>query len=291
MTLLDNEPIPQQRRHLVIIRGGARALHYDWTLPDDRQWDLITLAYDNTLMSSEGIPAGVTVGDWLVDSRASSSKFFGLQAFFEQHPEALNYASVLMPDDDLLFDPRCLNEMFALFEQSGAAVGQPALTWDSYISHFVTYENKAFLYRYTNFAEVMTPMMTGETLRRMLPTFTANKSSWGFDMLWAKLSADLGQRVVIIDKTPVKHTRPVGGGGLYAALGVDPAVECAELLAKYQVPAVASCVMGGVINPAFGAPRSGLLIESYIAGLNATVMQHPAFVHTFRASLPHLISV
>ncbi len=287
MKLLRHETIPSRRANLVIVRAGSKALHYDWSLPPDRQWDLITLAYDDTLLSPEG-PGGRTVGDWVVDSRAFNSKFYGLHAFFEAHPEAQRYEAVLMPDDDLLFDPGILNEMFALFKDSGAAFGQPALTWDSHMSHFVTLRSQAFLYRYTNFAEVMTPLMTGPTLRRMLPYFTFNKSSWGLDFLWAKLCLDAGQKVVVLDKTPVKHTRPVGGGGLYKALGVDPAKECRELQRHFNVPTVTGCVLGGVLDPAFGAPRSGLLIESYVAGLHTESIGHPSFVEAFRASVPHL---
>jgi len=44
-----------------------------------------------------------------------------------------------------------------VFEESGAALGQPALTWDSHFSHYVTLHNPAFRYRRTNFAEVMSP--------------------------------------------------------------------------------------------------------------------------------------
>src|SRR5690606_29948749 len=141
--------------------------------------------YDDTLLSPEGL-RGPTVGDWVVDSRAFSSKFHGLHAFFAAHPEALQYEAVFMPDDDLLFDPDIINEMFELFKESGAAFGQPALTWDSHMSHFVTLRSRAFLYHYTNFAEVMAPLMTAATLRRKLPYFTVNKSSWGLDYLWAK---------------------------------------------------------------------------------------------------------
>lgn len=288
MKLLTDTPLASRRRNLVLIRAGSRALHYDWHLPAERQWDLITLAYNDTLLGESGPPDGLTTGDWVFDNRAAPSKYHGVHAFFETHPEALDYSAVMMPDDDLLFEPARIDELFSVFEESGAALGQPALTWDSYFSHYVTLHNPAFRYRRTNFAEVMSPIMTGDTLRALLPTFLGTRSAWGLDLLWAKLCDDRGQSVVVIDQVPVKHTRPVGGGDHYAALGMNPAEEAHRLLAEYQVTPKAIQVLGGVLDERFGRPRSGMLMESLLSGVCPALSQHPALIPLLQASLPHL---
>lgn len=277
------------RPHLVIIRAGLNALHFDWTLPPDRTWDLVTLAYDPRVL--ECAPEGKrTFGDALIDSSGSPSKFHGLHRFFTERPETADYRAVLMPDDDMLFEPGRINELFEVFLASGAAVGQPALTPDSYISHLVTAQHHAFSYRYTNFVEVMTPMMDAWALQTFLPTFTVNKSSWGMDLLWAKLCSEAERKLVIIDQTPVKHTRPVGGGGLYAALGVDPHEEMAALMAQHSIPPFQGMVLGGKLAAGYPRPWSGLLIESFLRGADKFSTEHPSFRKMLRASLPHLLT-
>lgn len=288
MKILTDAPLVDMRRNLIVVRAGSKALHYQWTLPDDRQWDLITLAYTDTMFGEAGVPPGITVGDWIVDNRAASAKFYGIHAFFEQHPEALGYESIMMPDDDLLFDPALINDLFALFKESGAALGQPSLSWDSCFSHYVTLHNPAFRYRRTNFAEVMAPIMTGSTVRDLLPTFLGSRSAWGLDLLWAKLCEDRGQSVVVLDQVPVRHTRPVGGGDHYAAPQIHPAEEAQQLLAEYKVQPRATQVLGAVLNPQFSAPRSGLLLESFLSGVTPALSQHPGLIQLLQASLPHL---
>jgi len=287
MNLLSDAPLTSRRRRLVLVRSGTRALHYLWTLPQARQWDLITLAYNDTLLGGDA-PHDITTGDWVVDNRGAPAKFFGIHAFFVAHPEALAYEAIMMPDDDLLFDPERIDELFDVFAESGAALGQPSLTWDSYFSHCVTLQNPAFRFRRTNFAEVMSPIMTGEALRMLLPTFLGTRSAWGLDLLWAKLCNDHGQSVVVVDQVAVKHTRPVGGGDHYAALGLNPAEEARQLLNEHRVPAQPIQVLDGVIDARFGAPRSGLLLESLVSGVCPALSQHPGMAQLLQASTPHL---
>lgn len=282
-------PVPlRARKNLVLIRAGSKSLHLDWTLPVERSWDLVVLAYDPALMPearplSEGLQGAI-----VLDNSAEPCKFHGIHRFFTDHPEAQGYESVFMPDDDLLLNPANLDALFLIFESSGAHLGQPALTWDSYCSHFVTFQNKAFLYRYTNFIEVMAPIMKREFLATALPTFRFNKSSWGLDCLWSKMCRDQGHRVAIIDRIPVVHTRPVGGAGLYAALGVDPRQDMIQVMQTFQVPPEPATVFGGRLDERHGQPLSGHLAESLVSGLNPDLIRRPEFMQLFQASLPHL---
>jgi len=287
--LADDAAYQPQRRNLVLVRAGAQALHLQWQLPAVRNWDLVTLAYNDALLDAASSGNVVVPGEWLVDGRAQATKYIGIQAFFRHHPEALKHEAVLMLDDDLLFDPARLDDMFGLFATSGAALGQPALTWDSYASLYITFRNRAFLWRETNFAEVMAPMMTSAILRDLLPTFDANRSSWGFDFLWADRCRKAGGRVVILDQTPIKHTRPIGGGGLYAALKVDPGAELADLLRQHGIERPPLRVLGGRLDPSFKRPVTGLLVESYLSGLGREMRQRKGFSSLFKASLPYLL--
>jgi hypothetical protein len=290
MKLLQLGEIIHRRQHLILVRAGRRALHLNWKLPPDRTWDLITLVYDDLLLMPEGEKLGVGKSDWVVDNRDEPCKFYGVHRFFSEHPEALQYDAVMMPDDDLLFDPTQLNLLFELFEQSGADLGQPALTADSHFSHFVTLQSKAFLYRYTNFAEVMTPIMTARMIHKALSSFRETKSAWGLDYLWTKISQARDHAIVIIDKVPAIHTRPVGGAGTYTSLGIDPHEEMHAFLERHKLTQDLGLVIDGVLDPDFGMPQQGHLAGSYVAGLDGNLLQHEGFIPVFTASLPYLIN-
>lgn len=282
-------PVPLgARKNLVLIRAGSKSLHLDWTLPAERSWDLVVLAYDPALMpEARPLPDGLQ-GAIVLDNSAEPCKFHGIHRFFTDHPEAQGYESVFMPDDDLLLNPANLDALFLVFGLSGAHLGQPALTWDSYCSHFVTFQNKAFLYRYTNFIEVMAPIMKREFLATALPTFRFNKSSWGLDCLWSRMCRDQGHRVAIIDRLPVVHTRPVGGAGLYQALGVDPQQDLIHVMQTFQIAPEPATVFGGRLDERHGHPLSGHLAESLVSGLNPDLIRRPEFMQLFQASWPHL---
>ncbi len=160
-----------RRANLVAIRAGAQSLHRTWQLPYERTWDLATLVYDSTLLEEHQTESSTVPGDAVEDSRAHPFKFHGLKAFFAEDPIRQQYKNVFFPDDDLIIDPSAIDSLFEVFTGSGAAFGQPALTWNSHHSHFITLQNRAFHYRHTNFSEVMCPLMTGRFLRSVLHTF------------------------------------------------------------------------------------------------------------------------
>jgi hypothetical protein len=99
--------------------------------------------------------------------------------------------------------------MFLICEDLKLELAQPALTVDSYFTHVVTLRHSEFQIRFTNFVEIMAPLFSTEMLARAYPTLAGNISGYGLDAVWPRMSS-LG-RVAIIDETPVKHTRPVGG--------------------------------------------------------------------------------
>lgn len=150
-------------------------------------------------------------------------KWTGLQATLQEYwPVISRYRYVWLPDDDLLCDPESVSRMFLVCDDLQLELAQPALTPDSYFSHVVTLQHSAFQVRFTNFVEIMAPILSADLLQRVLPTLNGAISGWGLDHQWPRMS-QLG-KVAIIDDTPVKHTRPVGGPN-YAfsqAAGLSP---------------------------------------------------------------------
>jgi hypothetical protein len=154
------------------------------------------------------------------------AKWPGLEATIAHHWDLISqYRYVWLPDDDLLAVPEQVSRMFTICDELQLELAQPALTPDSYFTHVVTLQHREFQLRFTNFVEIMAPILSVDMLARVHPTLAGQISGYGLDPLWARYS-HLG-KVAIIDDTPVKHTRPVGGPN-YAfstKAGIAPAHE------------------------------------------------------------------
>jgi hypothetical protein len=158
--------------------------------------------------------------------RQKGPKWPGLEKTIVAHWDTVKqYRYLWLPDDDLLCVPEQISRMFAVCSDLQLELAQPALTPDSYFTHVITLQQSAFQVRFTNFVEIMAPILSIDLFARIFHSLQGNISGYGLDALWPRFT-QLG-RVAIIDDTPVKHTRPVGGPN-YAfsqKAGVPPAVE------------------------------------------------------------------
>lgn len=154
------------------------------------------------------------------------AKWPGLEQTLRAHWDTIQqYRYVWLPDDDLLCEPEQVSRLFTICDELQLELAQPALTRDSYFTHLVTLQHPTFQLRFTNFVEIMAPVLSVDMLARVFPTLAGNISGYGLDALWPRLSK-LG-KVAIVDDTPVRHTRPVGGPN-YAfsqKAGIAPAHE------------------------------------------------------------------
>jgi hypothetical protein len=216
-----------QRRHLVIVRAGDRSLHPQWLAgPQERSWDLVVSYFgDDPQIYRE--PDVRRIDD-------KGTKWPALHDLLISHPELIDgYDYVWLPDDDLSANKADINRLFELCTRHGLEMAQPALAWDSYISHLATLRNANFVLRYTNFVEVMAPCFSAAMLGRVLPSFNATLTGWGLDHIWPRYAEDPARGIAIVDAVVVRHTRPVGGP-VYALLkekGISP---WDELRAFYQ---------------------------------------------------------
>lgn len=140
----------------------------------------------------------------------TGAKWPGLEQTLLAHWDTIQqYRYVWLPDDDLLCVPEQVSRMFSICDDLQLDLAQPALTPDSYFTHLITLQHSEFQVRFTNFVEIMAPVLSTDMLSRIYPTLAGNISGYGLDAVWPHYSK-LG-KVAIIDDTPVKHTRPVGG--------------------------------------------------------------------------------
>jgi hypothetical protein len=85
----------------------------------------------------------------------------------------------------------------------------------------------------------MAPLFSREALAACAPSFGESASGWGLDWVWPLLCERAGlDRIAVIDATPVRHTRPVGGELYRNHPGLDPRADAARLVRRYGLQEV-----------------------------------------------------
>lgn len=226
------EPARRHPRNLIILRAGDASLHPAWTQGADRDFDIFVSYY--------GSSAGRHLDDADYYEARPGPKWPALAALLREHDALLDaYDAFWFPDDDLAADTAVLNRMFAFFHAHQLALAQPALTRDSYFTWSTLLQAPRAQLRFTRFVEVMAPIFSRAALRLCAPTFDESRSGWGLDWIWPTLCerAGLG-RIAVIDATPVRHTRPVGGELYRRHPEMAPRADAERVLKKYGLAEV-----------------------------------------------------
>lgn len=219
----------RRTRNLVILRAGDQSLHRGWIAQPNRDFDLFISYY--------GQRPGLHQEDADFYEHRPGPKWSCIADLLAAHPALLDrYDAFWFPDDDLAATTETLNRMFALFHGFSLSLAQPALTRDSYHSWRHLLERPEYLLRHVDFVEVMAPLFERSALRACLGTFSESRSGWGLDWVWPKLAGrGRTDSIAIIDATPVKHTRPLGGDLYRNHPDLDPRRDEARLLQTYDL--------------------------------------------------------
>ena len=147
-------------------------------------------------------------------------------------PEVIDkYDTFFFPDDDIFCNTFTINNLFAFFNTHNFSLAQPSLTANSFFSWQIT-KRKGDNYRLVSHVEVMCPIMTKDTLKKLLHTFDINDSSWGIDLLWSHI-LDY-KNIAIIDKVAVWHSQQIGSRDLYKKQ-ITPKEDMEAIIKKYQL--------------------------------------------------------
>lgn len=218
-----------KNKRLVICCAGDQSLHPNWS-GKNREFDLMVIYF------------GDNEGKWRDSAdfyvQAKGVKWHLIHDVMQTHQDLISrYETFWCPDDDVDTDTNNVNGIFRCFEERSLALAQPALTRRSYISHRILRQKRFALLRYTNFIEVMAPIMTKEVFYRLSESFKLNRTAWGLDYLWASIVENEGLgEIAILDRYAVTHTRPVNvNGGYYKAMNLDPWSDMAYLMDKYKL--------------------------------------------------------
>jgi hypothetical protein len=232
-------------KNLLVVNKGPGAID----IPrEDSKWDLLEIYFmKNDIESITANPAAYDADYIVFETDRKMRKYAIIKAIFEQSDFWLNYDYFIFADDDVIPVGCTFNSIFKLFATTKCGIGQPALTQDSYYSHAITIQNSNFIYRNNNFAEVMCPIFTKEAVRRYLPFFDITSSAFGLDNYWSYHEWLNGTGTVVLDQTPIRHCRPVGGGIAYEGLSADE--ELTDFLKWNNIPLYAwSCFSGVDLN-------------------------------------------
>lgn len=139
----------------------------------------------------------------------------------------LQYDYFWFVDDDISTSCNDINNLFKIAVDYQLKLAQPSIS--GFRSFPQTKRVSGMFLRYTNFVEIMCPLMSKETLLKLFPTFIETKSGWGIDFIWkTMLNPHLGD-LAIIDLINVRHVDKVKSkyGGRFK---VKPQIELERVL-------------------------------------------------------------
>jgi hypothetical protein len=200
-TWLRHMPLTGRTRLLVRQLGPGRDPTPHGTT--DR-YDLLELYFDGAQLD---MMASHSQADAIVFDPEKTRRKMATVKWLAQHIyTTVRYDAICIADDDVTPSACTWDDIFDLFLETGADVGQPALAPGSYFSHRVTLRVPGLRWRWTDFVEVMCPIFTPAAFDCVVGLFDVTVSGWSVDDAYMNV---LGEGVVL-DDAPVLHDRPIG---------------------------------------------------------------------------------
>lgn len=223
-----------KRHFLVSIRSSSVAGNGRWVdYSRRREWDLLLNYYDEP-------PSVIPAADMV--TYGGASKFPAAWQTNRDHDGFLAaYRAVFFLDNDIDLQFEDVDRLFAIFSEFELWLAQPSLSQGSHFSWPITQHQPSRRLRYTNFVEIMAPVLSDTALAKCLPTFNQSISGWGLDLIWPALLGNPTNRIAVIDEIEMTHPDRVdpANGRFYrylSSIGVDPYAESERLAREYEVP-------------------------------------------------------
>lgn len=263
------------RRNLVIVRAGRGSRHPTWLdHAAERSFDLAVVAFEDA--APDGAPSDA------IRELRPGGKWDGVHGFLAANPRLLeSYDYFWIPDDDIEASQAGIETIFRLMQQHRLSVGQPALSHQSYFTHFLMLSCPGFRVRFTNWVEVMVPCLSAAALRAIHNDFAGTMSGFGLDYVWCRLGRDNHLKAGVLDAVTVDHLRPVGTAlqPVMRQAGADPDMEHAKLAARYGIGQRPTPLAYAGVDAADGMRIDGLrrlgLTMGYRYGLSLPSFRHP----------------
>jgi hypothetical protein len=190
------------KKNLIISPTGDNNFVREWVGPNDN-FDIILLYYSNNTLEYDKL-----ISENFNAIKINGEKWHIIKRYLTENPNLIEeYETFWFPDDDLKIDNNSINELFNIHNEYKLSLSQPASI--GHTSHGIT-NPQNYKLRYTNFVEIMCPMMSKFSLRLLFESFTITESGWGLDLLWPRLLGYPKDKIAVIDKIVIEHTREVG---------------------------------------------------------------------------------
>jgi hypothetical protein len=245
LTLEDKSKLEQFmnifKKYLIIIPAGDRSRHMEWKT--DPSVDLCVIYYNNDPVIAKKYAEHAT---YFYQAEGPKWKLLTIALKNKIH---LGYKYVWLPDDDLIFnDPnQGPIDIFRIVDKFKIDLSQPALIDNGNIlpkyKKNLMYQPAGLTYRYTNFVEIMAPMLSDRALSTVLDTIIDpdTKSGWGLDTIWPLFIKKYlpNSKIAIINAVPIVHTVPISkpnmSSSFYMKFNIDPYAEMKLLINRYKI--------------------------------------------------------
>ena len=194
------------KKNLIISPTGHNSLYKDWLgkNQNENSFDIIFLCYEDNDFYKELNDLGFKAYKY------KGEKWSIIKNFLLENKNIIDsYDFFWFPDDDLKITNEQINLFFEVNKEYDLWLSQPSAS--GFTSHKVTNRKDNLKLRFTNFVEIMCPLMSKICLTKLIDSFEYSKSGWGLDFLWPKLLGYPKNKIAIIDLVNIIHTRPVGG--------------------------------------------------------------------------------
>jgi hypothetical protein len=126
-------------------------------------------------------------------------------------PDLANFDWMLIVDDDVVVPKGFLDRLLYFAHTHDLKLVQPAHRFLSYSTFAITERHWASLVRRVGFIEIgPVTLLHRNTFHELIP-FPNLRWAWGIDVFWAQMAKRNGWRMGIVDASPIRHLRPVGG--------------------------------------------------------------------------------
>lgn len=212
-------------KNLIISAVGDESLHEEW-IAGSANFDLCLIYYGN---NHEVAARYAQQSTYFL--RAAGMKYHLLSDWITGNPSLIEqYHYIWMPDNDVSISTDAINRLFQLAVEYQLQLCQPAMK--GYISHPLTEPKPGSFLRYTNFVEVLAPLMHINSLHKLKDSFRLNYSGWGYDYLWPYLLGYPKNSIAIIDSIVMHHTKPIGAD--YSRFPKHPKKEMKDIFRQYK---------------------------------------------------------
>lgn len=213
-------------KNLIIAAVGDHSCHAEW-LTGDVNFDTCLIYYGDSVEKCNAYKQQATY--FLT---AKGQKYHLVKNFVDNNLDLLaQYEYIWMPDDDVSIDAKKINRLFQVAKEKQLWLCQPAMI--GYRSHPFTKPRLFSFLRFTNFVEVLAPLMSIDTLLLLKDTFQLNESAWGLEFVWSRKLNVPKDRIAIIDKIKMRHTKPVGRD--YSRFSTHPMEELRIINDKFNL--------------------------------------------------------